>query len=74
MDAVGLYSNRNQDPLMSKGRQDAPLLYDIVEKTSTTMRLVSKEAQSGHPANYLGGIASADGSVVYWTNETRPLP
>lgn len=70
-DAFGLYASSNDDPLQNISDNYG---YTISEKTETRMVLVSTAASAQHPANYLGGIVSADREVIYWTNETRPLP
>lgn len=73
-DAVGIYANDNNDPLEHRYSTNSSALFDIVEKTSTTMRVVCREPLDTHSSNFLGGIVSLDRSAVYWINETRPLP
>ena len=72
--AVGLYAVSNDDPLASRYGDVDWYFYDIVENTGTSMRLVSRNAFGHAVANYLGGIVSADRQIVYWVNNSRPLP
>lgn len=73
-DAVGIFAGNNDNPLEKRTTTSAANLYDIVEKTDVRMRLVCRNPTKNHAENYLGGIVSLGGEIVYWTNETRPLP
>lgn len=74
MDAVGIYSNSNDDPLVFRNSAAAVNLYDIVAKSSTRLEFVCQAPTTNHQANYLGAIVSKDRQSVYWVNNTRPLP
>lgn len=46
----------------------------IREKTNARISLDPGPGHAYTSATYLGGIVSADRSIVYWVNETKPLP
>lgn len=72
--AVGIMATSNQDPLAFLGTDDPGYLYDITEHSNMRI-VVSQRAAGPHSRNtYLGAITSPDGSVVYWVNESEPLP
>lgn len=73
-DAIGLYSNQNNNPLVYRQSLSPDTLYVIENKTNTTIEFVSMEPLETHGANYLGAIVSADRQTIYWINETMPLP
>ena len=72
--AVGILAWSNSDPLTYLNSNDGKYLFDIVEKSETRMR-VSQRVESTHGSkNFLGAIVSADRNVIYWVNNTEPLP
>lgn len=73
MDAVGIYSDANDDPLKYRYQTLDLRTGTIKEKTDTTLKISSNEIH-GIIQIYLGAIVSADRSEVYWVNDTRPLP
>ncbi len=72
--AVGVLATDNNDPLQYKGTTSRYLLYDIHIDSDTLMTAAPESALSLTAGLYLGGITSADGSVVYWVNDRKPLP
>lgn len=73
-DAVGILAWSNSDPLEYLNTTVESRLYEIVEKSETWMRVSQKQESTHSGTSYLGAIVSADRSIVYWVNETRPLP
>lgn len=72
--AIGVMSTDNDNPTMNVGNITAVNsgVYTALNNGSAQVRQdVSHTINS--PA-YLGAIVSADGSVIYWVNNTRPLP
>lgn len=74
MDAVGIFAYDNDSPLVYQDTTNPALLYEIVSRTNNEMRLRCLAPNDAHGNNYLGAILSADRSVVYWENNTRPVP
>lgn len=72
-DAIGLPATNNDEPLQFLLTTDTHLVAQIVSYSDTSIRFVAS-GDSSHNALYLGCIVSADRSVVYWVNESRPLP
>lgn len=72
--AVGVLAYDNDNPLEMRDTQLASQLFDIVEKTDTQVRFVARTLTNHPRSSYFGGIVSADRSVVYWENNTKPLP
>lgn len=73
-EAVGVFAWDNNNPLLYRNTTDGQYLYDIVEKTSTEMTLRCRVPREDHIANYLGAIVSPDRQIVYWVNDTKPIP
>lgn len=72
-DAVGLLSVDNDKPLMYREISGSRYLQTIIEKSDTRMLMQGFVAHTFSNI-YLGAILSADKSVVYWVNTSRPLP
>lgn len=73
-DAIGVMSEDNDNPLLRKDTTDPVYMLPIVDRTANTMTLTST-AVAGHGVPYyLGAIVSADRNVVYWINDSKPLP
>ncbi len=73
-DAIGVFAKNNSNPLQYINSTYAPMIYDIVSRGTGRMTLLCREANTGHEANFLGAIISADRQTVYWENSTNPLP
>lgn len=74
-DAIGIKSYNNDDPLENIENTLSRNIYSITEKTDTTLKLQVRAAEfvPTHE-NYLGAIVSSNREVIYWVNESRPLP
>ena len=72
-DAVGIFSYSNSEPLAYINSTLDTHLYSIVEKSGTSMRVRQRVESTHSVPGFLGGIVSADRSVIYWVNRTRPL-
>ena len=73
-DAVGVYSDNNDDPLQNKDTTVAYRLFDVIEKSSTLMVMGHQVSTTVASPVYLGAILSSDRQTVYWINESKPLP
>lgn len=73
-EALGVAATSNANPTERKDSTNNIVLYDIVEKTDSRLVLKQKEETAIGHANFLGCLVSADRQVVYWVNETEPLP
>lgn len=71
-DAVGLIGVSNDEPLRYKDVEGTRYLMAIVEKSDTRMLLQTEPHVFSNI--FLGAIISADRTMVYWVNTTRPLP
>ena len=72
--AVGIYSVNNDNPLENRFNVSPTRSYSIEEKSYDRMTLKRRSTEPIAGTIYLGGIISPDGSVVYWVNNTKPLP
>ena len=60
---------------MNIGTTDPYEYYDLEVVDAATIRATPAISPMQHVSNwYLGAITNADGSVVYWENDTKPLP
>lgn len=73
INAIGLPATNNDEPLQFLNTTDTHLVAQIVSHSDASISFAASGASS-HNALYLGCIVSADRSVVYWINESRPLP
>ena len=71
---MGVFSDDNNLPLKYRGTSDARNLFDLLEYSSNSMTFHPRISVAHQSNNYLGAIVSQDWSVVYWMNNTRPLP
>lgn len=68
-DAVGLYTDRPNEPLkFLENISSSFYQFQIVEQSATEMILRQQETQHGGTLNYLGAICSSDGNLIYWIN------
>ncbi len=74
VDAIGVLSSENENPLELRYTQSDYNTASIVSISEDEIEL-RFNGESSHLANvYLGAIVSQDREVVYWMNETSPLP
>lgn len=67
-------SQYNDRPLENIDSQNPMLILKIIERSEGTMRLKADSGQTAGAARYLGAIVSEDREIIYWVNETEPLP
>lgn len=72
-DAVGVLSQGNNDPLMW-ARDTEPFKLATVEVIDDTKAIVDNGVHNLGNNTYLGGIVSNNRQIVYWVNNTKPLP
>lgn len=72
--ALGLMSYINSNPLQYQNDESPVHIYDIVEKTDSSLRLQVRESRTLTHNNYLGAIVSTDRKATYWINQAKPLP
>jgi hypothetical protein len=72
--AVGVMSNKNEDPLYLRDTTDVSYLYNISQRSENEITMTTRAPYAHQLPFYLGAILSADRSTVYWMNESRPLP
>lgn len=71
---LAFLANSNDDPTRNLGSTSNSFIMDI-EVTSVNTATATARSTGAHSSPYyIGVIASADGSTVYWVNNTRPLP
>lgn len=73
-DAVGVIATENDSPLGWLNSQLGLNVFDIVEKSDTSLELAVREAAPHSGNTYLGAIVSPDRQTVYWVNNSKPLP
>ena len=73
-DCVGVMALINNRPLEYRNVETNTAKYRIVERGDDYVRLSQIESSTHTKNNYLGGILSNDRTIVYWVNNTQPLP
>lgn len=73
-DAVGILSSDNDNPLMFNNNHTSSVTYRIVNQSDNSLTLEQNLHFAHNTPTYLGALVSQDGAVVYWVNDTRPLP
>lgn len=73
-DAVGIIAYDNDQRFSFRNTTDPRLLFDITEVNEFDIVLQQRQEGAHSTDTYLGAILSADRSIVYWENTTRPLP
>lgn len=72
-DVVGILSNHNEDPLEGRYWMNDNAYCSVVSKSENEIKLAA-ERSSSHEELYLGAIVSKDRTIVYWQNDSAPLP
>lgn len=72
-DAVGLFAYQNDKPLQFIDAVQDTYLLDVNVISDTEMEVTGR-IETFHYANYLGGIVSNDRQIVFWTNNSMPIP
>ena len=73
-DAVGTISAHNDDPLESRNSSTPTQIFEITAKSDTEMVISQATAASHRVPTYVGAILSKDRNIVFWENDTAPLP
>lgn len=71
-DAIGIMSTENDNPTAHLNAETSDYDFELTLKSSYSMTF--ERTARYLPNSYLGCIASADRSIVYWVNDTRPIP
>lgn len=72
--AVAILSNSNDNPMINIQTTNPSLIMDIEVLSENAATATVRQGATHSVPYYIGVIASADRSVVYWVNNTRPLP
>lgn len=72
-DTIAVPSPFNVTPLANLDSDDPNVIMTIESRTPTEIVFAAAEAVQ-HNAAYIGGIVSNDRQVVYWVNDSQPLP
>lgn len=72
--AVGVLSTDNDNPTMNIGNitNVNSGIYTTLNDGAAVIR--QDVSHTINQPSYLGAIVSADGAIVYWVNDRRPLP
>lgn len=71
--AIGFLGTQNAHPTNHIGSDLTQWQVPIVSKTATEI-VLEQDRSYTLGMSFLGCIASLDGSVIYWINDTSPLP
>ena len=72
-DAIGNISENNNNPLDNLAAGGAYYHPAIIERTDK--RIVFRGVSHNYPRPYyLGAIVSSDKQIIYWRNESSPIP
>lgn len=74
LDAVGILASNNTNPLQNRNTQQIGALLHVVSRESDVLVLEQEGEHIHNSPTYLGAILSADRSIVYWVNDTKPIP
>ena len=72
-DVVGFPMTSNDDPLRYRNA-DAPSAVMLLVERSNTRIVMRASEEAHHGLTSIGGLVSNDRSIVYWENDTNPLP
>lgn len=72
--AVAIIASSNDNPLEYKDLLDNNYIFTISERSDERIVFVHTTTSATSRDYYIGAIVSRDRSVVYWVNESRPLP
>lgn len=71
---VGLASSFNDKPLMHINDTAVHFILNPIERDSTHMVLECSIEVQYNSSYYLGGIVSENREIIYFVNNTKPLP
>jgi hypothetical protein len=72
--AIGILSGNNNEPLMYRNVESTSYILDIRSKSNTRISLRAESGTKHSSPIYLGAILSPDRQVIYWVNNTQPIP
>ena len=72
-DAIGVPMIANDRPLEYRDTIAPQAIMEIVERSDTRI-VVRSGTEVIHAQSSIGALVSSDRSVVYWVNDTNPLP
>lgn len=67
-------SEDNNNPLENRLGSDPWKIMQIQFKSNNVIEFEHGEPHTLEQSYYLGAILSADRTIVYWVNDTKPLP
>ena len=70
----GKISSDNDDPEQHRYESANDILLNVEVISDTELALTHRTEATFPGGSYVGVLANANGSEVYWINETRPLP
>lgn len=73
-DAVFVLARNNTDPLEFRYTESDATFGVIGSHTDTEINCETNVTAPHSISTYLGAILSADRSVIYWVNNTKPIP
>ena len=73
-DCLGIMSYDNSDPLFLKDTDIAAYICTVEEKTDGRIFFTADGIHQYSLQGYLGCIVSNDRQVVYWVNDSKPMP
>jgi hypothetical protein len=73
-DCIGIRANHNDQPLEQRYMMDDAHTYDIEVVSGSHIIARLRNASPTASAAYFSAILSADRNIVYWVNNTNPLP
>ena len=73
-DAIGINAFYNDDPTGEVQTAAIANITPIVSRTNNTIVFRQPDIHAHTLPTYLGTIVSHDRQIIYWVNNTRPLP
>lgn len=73
LDVVGVPMISNDNPLQFRNDQSAEVVMRLAERSPNRIVMRAERAWN-HTTATIGALLSSDRSIVYWVNDTNPLP
>lgn len=70
-DVIGIGAINNDEPL---AYLQAGTALSVISRTESSIEISQGVTISHGAPTYLGALVSSDRSIIYWVNNTRPLP
>lgn len=71
---LAFLSNNNSNPMQHLGATASSFIMDIEVTSESTATATARSTGAHSTPYYIGVIATADGSAIFWVNNMRPLP